>query len=82
MSYSNRINPPEAVCEHCGNELSWLLATHEEDADEQLCNDCYRRENEDPDARLGGHDNPIEPYDYEPYGPMGINHPDSDFWEH
>ena len=60
MSYGNRIDPPNARCEGCGEELTDQEAEYVEDNEDEtaLCNDCYRDDNEDPDARLGGHDNP------------------------
>lgn len=42
------------------------------DEDNREC-DCEPAHYEDTDQRIGG-------YDYDPHGPMGIDHPDSDFW--
>lgn len=65
MPYGDRIDPPNAHCEGCGYELTDAEIDYLEDneEDETLCGDCYRRENEDPDQRLGGHDNPYEQED-------------------
>ena len=71
---SNRIDPPNPRCEHCGDELTdEELAWAEEEGD-GLCSPCAKVEYEDPDQRLGGYDC------VESYGPMGIYHLDSDYF--
>lgn len=70
-----RIDPPNPRCDSCGDELTDDEMDFGTDEGGQMCNPCYRSENEDPDARLGGHDNP-----YPTWEDTILHSPDSDFW--